>query len=184
MEIPTLRSNGVLLISNKDKAQALNRQFKSVFTEDDGLVPDVGHSPYSSISSLTIDVDGVKKQLTGLNVSKAGGPDNVLPRILSVLADELSPVLTYIFQQSYDMNHLPEDWWKALVTPVHKKDTKTNPANYRPIYLTCIWCKIMEHIVLSHTNSHLSTNDILYKNQHRFREKLSCETQLVTAIHE
>ena len=35
---------------------------------------------------------------------------------------------------------------------------KSDPSNYRPIFLSCICCKIMEHIVLSHTAKHLSTN--------------------------
>ena len=183
-EIPTLRRGGELYITNKDKAEVLNNQFKSVFIEDDGIAPDVGLSPYLCISSLTFDVEGVRKQLTNLNSSKACGPDNLSPHILKALADELSQMLTYIFQQSYDTGNLPEDWLKARVTPVYKKEEKTNPANYRPISLTCICCKIMEHIVLSHINKHLSANDILCKNQHGFRAKLSCETQLVLAIHE
>ena len=164
MEIPTLRSNGVLYISNKDKAQALNSQFESVFTEDNGLKPDCGISPYPAIPPLSIDLTGVKKQLTGLKASKASGPDNLPPRILSALADELAPVLTFIFQQSYDTNRLPDDWSTALVTPVHKKAEKTNPANYRPISLTCICCKVMEHIVLSHINKHLSSNEYIQTN--------------------
>ena len=42
----------------------------------------------------------------------------------------------------------------------------------------------MEHIILSHVHKHLSTNNILCKHQHGFRSRLSCETQLVSAIHE
>lgn len=35
-----------------------------------------------------------------------------------------------------------------------------------------------------YVHKHLSTNNILCKHQHRFRSRLSCETQLVWAIHE
>ena len=119
-----------------------------------------------------------------MNVNKACGPDNLLPRILKLLADELSSLLTFHFQQSYDTGKLPDDWTKALDTPVYKKGPKQDPRNYRPISLTCICFKIMEHIVLSHINKHLSTNEILCSHQHGFRSRLSCETQLVSAIHE
>ena len=66
--------------------------------------------------------------------------------------------LAFIFKQSYNYSVVPSDLSKALVTAVFKKDNKSDPSNYRPILLSCICCKIMEHIVLSHTAKHLSTN--------------------------
>ena len=62
-----------------------------------------------------------------------------------------------------------------------KKD-KCDPANYRPIALTCILCKVLEHIVASSIARHLNENDILYGLQHGFREKRSCKTQLLELV--
>ena len=56
------------------------------------------------------------------------------------------------------------------------------PENYRPISLTCITCKIMEHIIASNIMSHASDNNILYPLQHGFRAKKSCELQLIGFI--
>ena len=42
----------------------------------------------------------------------------------------------------------------------------------------------MEHIILSHMSKHLSLNNILIDQQHGFREKFSCETQLISAVHD
>ena len=42
----------------------------------------------------------------------------------------------------------------------------------------------MEHVVLSNLASHLCDLGILVRNQHGFRSGLSCETQLVEAIHD
>ena len=39
-----------------------------------------------------------------------------------------------------------------------------------------------EHIVLSNIGKHLAANNIIIENQHGFREKLSCETQLIQAL--
>jgi len=63
-----------------------------------------------------------------------------------------------------------------------KKGNKFEPINYRPISLTCICCKIMEHIITSHIMCHADNNTILYDLQHGFRKKLSCETQLIECI--
>ncbi len=42
----------------------------------------------------------------------------------------------------------------------------------------------MEHIILSHVAKYLAAHNILIDNQHGFREKLSCETQLIEAIND
>ena len=42
----------------------------------------------------------------------------------------------------------------------------------------------MEHIILSDMSKHLSLNNILIDQQHGFREKFSCETQLISAVHD
>ena len=94
------------------------------------------------------------------------------------------PQLFNTFQQSYTTGKLPQAWTTALVTPIYKKGNKSNPVNYRPISLTCILCKVIEHIVLSHMWKHLSANDVILNHQHVFQTGLSCQTQLVEAIHD
>ena len=66
--------------------------------------------------------------------------------------------------------------------PVFKRGDKSLAANYRPISLTCILCKVLEHILASNIVKHLDGQGILYDLQHGFREKRSCETQLIMLI--
>ena len=61
---------------------------------------------------------------------------------------------------------------------------KSDPSNYRPILLTCALCKILEHIVASSLVKYFTELDICYEKQHGFREKRSCETQLLLLIDE
>ena len=68
------------------------------------------------------------------------------------------------------------------MAPVYKKGERSNPANYMPIYLTCILCKTLEHIVASSITKHLSKLSILNELQHGFREKRSCESQLLMLV--
>ena len=70
------------------------------------------------------------------------------------------------------------------MVPIFKKGEKYKPYNYRPVSLTCICCKLLEHVVVRNIMTHLETNQILYDWQHGFRAKKSTETQLVTLIHE
>ena len=54
--------------------------------------------------------------------------------------------------------------------------------NYRPVSLTCVPCKFLEHIVCSNIMSHLDHHKLLSDRQHAFRKSYSCETQLATVI--
>ena len=94
----------------------------------------------------------------------------------------MAPILTLIFQASLDQGILPSDSKAANVTPVYKKGKRTDPSNYRPIYLTSVCCKTLEHIVYSSIFLHLENHQILIDNQHGFRLQRSCETQLISAI--
>ena len=137
---------------------------------------DDSHSPMSNIE---ITSAGVEKLLEKLDMSKATGPDGVSPRILKTLSTEIAPILTTIFKHSMKSGCVPTSWKKANVSAIYKKGEHYKPSNYRPVSLTSVPCKVMEHIVVSHVMSHLETNNILKENQHGFRKKRSCETQLL-----
>ena len=109
---------------------------------------------------------------------KAQGPDEIPCRILRELDNELTPALTAIFNQSLKTVELPLVWNETIVTPIYKKGDRNLPANYRPISLTCVCCKILEHIICTHIRHHLDTRNILSKLQHGFRSKHSCVSQL------
>ena len=72
----------------------------------------------------------------------------------------------------------PAECCRAQVSPIFKTGDETSAANYRPISLTCILCKVLEHIIASHLVKHFEKHDLLYDLQHGFREKRSCDTQL------
>ena len=100
---------------------------------------------------------------------------------------ELAPALTILYQQSIDTGEVPVQWRQAIVaivTAIYKKGAKSDPSNYRPIFLTCLCCKMLEHIVLSHVAKHLSQKNILLDSQHGFRARLSTVTQLITSVHD
>ena len=75
---------------------------------------------------------------------------------------------------------VPADWRDADVVPLFKKGDKTKAVNYRPVSLTSISCKLLEHIIHSNVMGHLDRFRFLNNSQHGFRQKRSCETQLIT----
>ena len=183
--VADLEIKGKIFSNGEIKAEILNKQFSSVFTnESESDPPSVGTEPKSSISPLIITINGVTKQLTSLKTNKACGPDNIPSWFLKEYAQEISSVLTDIYQDSINTGIVPLKWRNANVCAVFKKDEKSDPANYRPISLTCIASKILEHIIHSHAMKHLQMNNIITDCQHRFRAKRSTESQLILSIHD
>ena len=72
--------NGYIISDNKSKADMLNNQFLSVFTQEDlSNIPDIGYDRIPAIGSLSITINGVAKQLSLLKTNKASGPDAIPP---------------------------------------------------------------------------------------------------------
>ena len=188
-------------------ANILNSQFQSVFTpksplklsqlaymsvqdlSDRGVIDPSqvqGESLSSTphMESISISVNGIAKLLKDLNPHKAAGPDQIKPLVLQRLRDTIASVLQVIFQRSLDTGRVPKDWSTAFVCPLFKKGDTSLASNYRPISLTCILCKVLEHIVTTNIVSHMDKYNLLYDLQHGFRSKRSCETQLVTLIED
>ena len=136
------------------------------------------------MGDITVDPKGVTKLLDGLNVHKASGPDGLNSRVLKECSNEISPILALIYNESLARGDVPDEWRQANVSQVFKKAEKYDAANYRPVSLTCICCKTLEHILVSNINKHLALDSILADCQHGFRSQRSCETQLVKFVHD
>ena len=180
--IPHLKHDNKLITTPNGKANCLNDYFNSVFTIDDGA--NFSPNPPKNVSNknLVITEDGVYKLLQELDVNKSCGPDGVTGHMLKTFSSIISPILTKLFSYSLETASVPSVWKLARVYPIHKKGSKQTPSNYRPISLTCIVCKILEHIISSHIHSLFSETNYLSDNQHGFRSQRSCETQLAHTV--
>ena len=138
----------------------------------------------STIAHVEISESGIAKLLRDVDPSKASGPDNIPNRVLKECADSLAPALTLIFQRSVDTGTLPNVWLKANVSSVFKKGKKDLAENYRPISLTSVISKLLEHVICKAILCHLENNDILTNLNHGFRSGYSCETQLLVTSHD
>ena len=171
--VSPLRKEGILHSDPVNKAYILNYQFVSVFTQEDMRnIPDKGDSPYPDLPEITIYPDGVRKLLHNINPHKATGPDNIPGQLLKEVAQEVTPILSLIFSASLHQGRIPDEWKEATVTPLFKKVIEErHPCNYRPVSLTSITCKIMEHILHSTIITHLEDLNILSDYQHGFRKR-------------
>ena len=131
---------------------------------------------------IQIDNNGVIKLLSGLNPAKANGPDLLPIRVLKEAAREIAPYLSFIYQQSINTGEVPPDWKHANVVTIFKKGSRSEAANYRPVSLTSVPGKLLEHIIYRSIMIHLNSFDILLDAQHGFRPGRSCEMQLINTV--
>ena len=111
---PLKSQDGFLKSDSTSKAEILNTQFKSVFTEEDlSNLPHKGESPYPNMDDIEVSEKEVLKFLQNFRQNKATGPDSIPAYILKIGAKELSPILTKLFQWSLFAGQVPSDWNEA-----------------------------------------------------------------------
>jgi hypothetical protein len=177
-----------MVTDDASKAEMLNNEFTSVFTHEKDNPEELSTSNnnlYNNIlSDLKVTDDQVFYILRSLDTSKATGPDNISARMLKECAAEIAPSLCQLFNISLRLGRLPEDWRLSNITPLYKKGSHSDAANYRPVSITSLVSKILEKIIYKHITGFLNMHGILSDNQHGFRSNRSCETQLLSAVND
>ena len=82
------------------------------------------------------------------------------------------------------MHALPAEWRHANITPIFKKGSPSDPANYRPIALTCCCCKVLESIVATELIQYLHDHQLINKHQHGFFKHRSTCTNLIESLND
>ena len=181
-----LVDNHKTIFKPKDKADVFNAQFSKVFSKPcDTTYPTQTFDDNSKrLSNLKVTKKGVLSLLQNIKENKATGPDGIPGKFLKLCAFELHEVFTILFQKSLDLGTIPDEWKVAHISPLFKKGDKTKAENYRPISLTCIVSKLLEHIVHSNVMDFLDSKNYLTPFQHGFQQKRSCESQLLTTLRD
>lgn len=179
--------NGVLL-SPSEAATELNSFFSSVFTKEKPMPPDLTFTSINaSMNDLIITPEGIESAINRLSINSAPGPDGICPKILKMTKPIIYLIFAALFQQSLDTGIVPDDWNIGCITPIYKSGDRSMPSNNRPISLTSIPGKLLEHIISSAVMKYLSKNNFFFNNQHGFQKGHSCETQLfelITDLHQ
>ncbi|CAM5095409.1 unnamed protein product [Natator depressus] len=112
------------------------------------------------------------------------GLDALHPRVLKELADVIAEPLAIIYENSWRLGEVPDDWKKANVVPIFKKGKKDDPGNYRPVSLTSVPGKIMEQVLKESMLKHLEERKVIRNSQHGFTKGKSCLTKLIAFYNE
>jgi hypothetical protein len=70
------------------------------------------------------------------------------------------------------------------VVPIYTGGDRSVVANYRPVTLTPVVCKQMEHVTAGYLRQVWDRIEWLYKGQHGFRLGYSCKSQRVRVLQD
>jgi len=127
---------------------------------------------------FTIDIKIIRRRIRATGRNKSVGPDSVSGEILKLGGEPMIPYLARLLEITMNNGTLPGDWKTAMVIPIHKGVDRSLVTNHRPVSLTSVVCKQMEHVIASYLRQMWDKNDWLYEGQHGFRTGYSCESQL------
>ena len=156
--IAALKKDDCIITNDVEKAKCLNELFESVFNNQ--VNNDLSSTNFKRVNLVYTEDDifyehEVNDELLSLDDSKTCGPDGIKPKFFKMAAVQLCYPLCRLFNLSFNCGKLPNDWRIAHIAPVHKKGTKSDPANYRPVSLTSIICKLMEKLIRKTLINHL-----------------------------
>ena len=184
---PLLTPSGQTTTSDLDKAEILNEYFESAFTLDNGINPPFPprvNPSHDGIYDVTINPTIIRTILRSLKSNSAAGPDCLPSIFFKQTASELAFPLSIIYRTFIDLHTLPTEWRHANITPKFKKGSPSDPANYRPIALTCCCCKVLESIISSELIQYLHDHQLINKHQHGFLKNHSTCTNLIESLHD
>jgi len=103
----------------------------------------------------------VFQKLNSLRTDKAQGPDNVSPRLLAHIAEQIAKPVHQIFKKSLEEGILPLEWKSTTVSPIYKSGVKNDPANHCLISPTSELCKVLESLMRYQIVRHLENNQLI-----------------------
>jgi len=173
--VPQLEVDGSIVSESAEKANAFNAFFAAQCNYDAGDNSPTQSSlrPELSLCDIKFSRQLVLRTLKSLDTTKATGPDHISPIVLRKCASQLAFPLAYLFQLSFNSGVFPTSWKFANVTPVHKKGSKSEPSNYRPISILPVMSKVMEMVVNEQLREYLEVNQLLCPTQYGFRKNRS-----------
>lgn len=185
-----------IVLPNVSSAEELAQQFSDFFINKIDTIRDkISSEPVSKTTTTNIDdirdieelveftpvTPAEVRKIITKSQSKSCELDPIPTWLLKECLDELLPFLTKVINYSMENASVPKSFKSSLIRPLIKKSglDENTLKNYRPVSNLTFVSKILEKIVDSRLESHLSTKHLHEVNQSAYRKFHSTETALI-----
>ena len=122
----------------------------------------------------------VDKIIDELNVKKSTGPFGIPVFLLKKIKAFFSYWLSELVNLSFETGIFPDVLKIAKVNPLHKKESKIDHHNYRPISLLSVISKIFEKLIYKRIYFYLDQKRLIYSKQFGFRANYSTNHAIIS----
>ena len=183
MQIDCIHSvDGSVLTSPSDISGCFNEYFLSCYSKSS---PYVGtHSQPSTnsedcLSSVSISLSDIRKQLLRLRESKTAGPDGLPASLLKHGGPDIPDLLFNLFNLSLNSGEVPTQWKRSIVIPHFKAGSRLLVTSYRGVHHTCLLSRILERIIKPYLLDQFTKLGHISSNQYGFLSKRSVGGSMV-----
>ena len=140
---------------------------------------DLSYSNTNTFFLTSTDKIEISLIISSLDSHKSSGPNSIPVKILKLLKNDISQQLSDIFNMSFSTGQFPSVLKIGKVIPIHKKQSRVDYTNYRPISLLSNIEKIIEKLMYKRLSNFLDINNLIYLLQFGFRPKYSTNHALI-----
>ena len=144
-----LLENGLFVTNFQNKAEIFNDYFVqqcSLSMNDSALPRSYITWCNNLLETIEIDVDKVLKIIRSLDRSKAHGWDDMSVSVVKICDSSIVRPLCLIYETCLHTGVFLDNWKKANVLPIHRKESRQLKKNYQPISLLPVCGKIFEKV--------------------------------------
>lgn len=142
------------------------------------------HELGGSMYLMPMAEDEVRKVVLSLNNTNSEGPDEICTKVIKSCINELCSVLTYLINLSFESGNYPQRLKLSVVKPIHKKGSKKDMKNYRPITLVPIIAKIYEKCMFTRLMNYCLALNLINKDQYGFQRHKSTDLAIFALLNE
>lgn len=181
------RPDGSMATDDIEKSEILKDVFSETYPSVGDLIarranrgpifPDLGN--INMIENVDSSPETLFRHLKKLKNTTSSTPDNLPACFFKSCGFSICLPLSIIFRKSLESGRIPRMFRKAIICPVHKKGSKTEASNKRPVSMTSIPCKIMESVICEAIYRNANEQNLISREQFAYRPGLSTELQLL-----
>lgn len=184
-----LKSNNITIKDPKEIIEMFSNKFncsKKINTtniqEAMAILHRNGLKPEKNIEFRQTTVSEVTSVVKKMENKNSSGYDDMPSKIIKDNIDILAEPLSYLFNACINQGIFPDQLKISKIIPVHKKLSKSDVNNYRPIALPPILSKIFEKLIKVQLMTHLNTNKLLNGRQFGYQKGVGTSDAIDTMI--
>lgn len=177
---PTLQFrdvNGAIAHNNIENCRILAEYFERLLNCEPIVEKfEFTRNNYDKPNSEPPTIDELQQIISELRNDKASGENQIVAELWKKAHKNAVKSLQWVFDEIWKKEDIPVEWKTALIHPLHKKGSKTDPNNYRGISLLDVTYKILSKVLLMRAEPQLDPQ--LGEYQGGFRKGRSCIEQI------